>query len=85
MRKSFTRHSYSLSRRGPTAGRLNRVVAQWKIEADARAKAEKEKKEKTNGKRCSRCGFRIRGKNHEEGVHHQQGRNRTTGNHLRKS
>jgi len=45
MRKSFTRHSYSLSRRGPTAGRLNRVVAQWKIEADARAKAEKEKKE----------------------------------------
>jgi DNA-directed RNA polymerase subunit RPC12/RpoP len=44
-----------------------------------------EKKEKTKGKRCSRCGFRIRGKNHEEGVHHQQGRNRTTGNHLRKS
>ncbi|SVD64208.1 uncharacterized protein METZ01_LOCUS417062 [marine metagenome] len=34
-----------MSRRGPTAGRLNRVVAQWKIEADARAKAEKEKKE----------------------------------------
>ena len=25
-------------------------------------------------KRCSVCGFMIRGKNHEEGKHHKQGK-----------
>tara|TARA_R110000824_G_scaffold260055_3_gene448695 strand:- start:1143 stop:1265 length:123 start_codon:yes stop_codon:yes gene_type:complete len=30
-------------------------------------------------KHCSKCGFRIRGKNHEEGFHHKNGSGRSTG------
>lgn len=29
-------------------------------------------------KRCPSCGYKIRGPNHEEGRHHQQGRNGQT-------
>jgi len=29
--------------------------------------------EKKKIKRCSKCGFRARGKNHEEGYHHKNG------------
>jgi len=35
---------------------------------------EVEKKERSNS-RCSACGFRKRGKNHEKGRHHRYGKN----------
>tara|TARA_R100000008_G_C3534387_1_gene141112 strand:- start:62 stop:193 length:132 start_codon:yes stop_codon:yes gene_type:complete len=34
---------------------------------------------KSKIKRCSKCGFRVRGKNHDEGFHHKNGSGRSTG------
>jgi hypothetical protein len=35
-------------------------------------------KERT-GTYCKKCGFRIRGKNHEAGIHHKTGKDRKMG------
>lgn len=32
-------------------------------------------KSRTANKYCEKCGFKIRGKNHEDGQHHQKGTN----------
>lgn len=34
---------------------------------------------KPSGKRCKVCGFRVRGKHHEEGIHHKTIANDKTG------
>lgn len=41
---------------------------------ERRVEMEVEKKERSNS-RCSACGFRKRGKNHEKGRHHRYGKN----------
>ena len=39
-------------------------------------KAKKDVSKSRNGKLyCDKCGFKIRGKNHEEGEHHRKGTN----------
>lgn len=63
--------------------RSTQATAQAVYESNAKARAEHLRKKNrirppVARERCCSCGFKIRGKNHEDGVHHKQGRVKAT-------
>jgi len=52
--------------------KLARVLDILEEEEEQKRKRQKQKKKQKKRARCPDCGFKIRGKNHNQGAHHKR-------------